>query len=83
MLARLHDHQIEIKVTEDALSFILKQSYDQNYGASPLRRWVEKHIVTYISKMLIQGTLVNDSILNIDVDNSEDNQCLKFISIKK
>ena len=83
LITRLQTHRIEIRVEDVALDYILAQSYDQNYGARPLRRWVEKHIVTHISKLLIQGTLSDDSILIVDINDDNTEQGLKFTSVKK
>jgi len=46
-------------------------AYDPYYGARPLRRYLEKHIVTELSKMLIKGDLKNNSLVDIDASGDQ------------
>lgn len=75
---RLADRNISLKISDKAIDTILAEAYDPLYGARPLRRYLEKHIVTHISKLLIGGELADNTIINID---SRDNQ-LVFSSQK-
>jgi len=68
MAHRLEDRDIILKLTDAAAKWILTQSYDPFYGARPLRRYLEKHIVTHISRMIIAGTLTKDAEVTIDLD---------------
>lgn len=43
--------------TDAALDFAVSQSYDHLYGARPLRRWMEQHIITDLSRKIIGGEL--------------------------
>lgn len=65
---RLASRDIELKLDESAIDYILKQAYDPLYGARPLKRYLEKHIVTQISKMLISGELNDHSTVTISSD---------------
>jgi len=62
---RLTDRSIRISLTSAASSFILKQAYDPNYGARPIKRFLEKNVVTQLSRMIISGQLVDHSTVNI------------------
>ena len=44
---------------------ILQKSYDPAYGARPVRRFIEKTIVTELSRMLVSGTLREHSDLHL------------------
>lgn len=44
-----------MECTDKALDFAVGQSYDHLYGARPLRRWLEHHIITPLSRMIISG----------------------------
>jgi hypothetical protein len=48
----------------------------QMYGARPLKRWVEKHIVTTISKMMVSGEVDEGSTISIDA--ADDKKGLKY-----
>jgi ATP-dependent Clp protease ATP-binding subunit ClpB len=57
VVTRLKEKKIEVHLMEDAAGLILDEAYDPVYGARPLRRYLEKHVVTTLSKMIIAGTL--------------------------
>jgi ATP-dependent Clp protease ATP-binding subunit ClpB len=65
---RLVDREIRLAVTDAACDYILDESYNPAWGARPVRRYIEKHLVTEISKLLLAGSLPNNSTLHVDVD---------------
>lgn len=67
---RLKAKSITMKVTENALEYAVSQSYDQMYGARPLRRWLEHSIITPLSRMIISGELTEDSFVTVDANVS-------------
>ncbi|KAJ0399046.1 hypothetical protein ATCC90586_004505 [Pythium insidiosum] len=54
---RLKEAQITMTVTVGALDVILDEAYDPQYGARPIKRYIEKHVVTDLSKLVIAGKL--------------------------
>ncbi|GLD96207.1 hypothetical protein PINS_up004885 [Pythium insidiosum] len=54
---RLKEAQITMNVTVGALDVILDEAYDPQYGARPIKRYIEKHVVTDLSKLVIAGKL--------------------------
>ncbi|XP_031119923.1 chaperone protein ClpB1 [Ipomoea triloba] len=64
--ARLAERGIALGVSEAALDVILAQSYDPVYGARPIRRWLEKKVVTELSKMLVKEEIDENSTVYID-----------------
>ncbi|PVU99482.1 hypothetical protein BB559_000675 [Furculomyces boomerangus] len=62
---RLKDKDITLKLSDKAIKFIVNTVYDPVYGARPIKRYMEKHLVTDLSKMLIKGSIPNHSIVNI------------------
>lgn len=64
---RLKDQEITLDLTPAATEFILAAAYSPNFGARPLRRYLEKHITTAVSRLLIEGSLRKRSIVHIDV----------------
>ncbi|KAK3165418.1 hypothetical protein QOZ80_1AG0032910 [Eleusine coracana subsp. coracana] len=63
---RLAERGIALAVTDAALDVILSLSYDPVYGARPIRRWIEKRVVTELSKMLIKEEIDENSTVYID-----------------
>jgi len=54
---RLADKEISLQLSPAATKLILDASYVPAFGARPLRRYLEKHVTTAISKLLIEGRL--------------------------
>ncbi|KAK3028039.1 hypothetical protein RJ639_038760 [Escallonia herrerae] len=63
---RLAERGIALGVTEAALDVILAESYDPVFGARPIRRWLERKVVTELSKMLIREEIDENSTVYID-----------------
>ena len=66
MLAELG--KLSIEVTDAAKEAIVNQGYDQNFGARPLKRFIQRRIETLIAKKIIADELEPDSILQVDYD---------------
>ncbi len=64
---RLKEKGIEFILTEEAKSFLVKEGYDSNYGARPLRRMIQKHIEDTLSEELLKGTIKKGDVLNLEV----------------
>jgi len=62
----------KLNITEAAQDFILREAYDAAYGARPIRRYLEKHIVTRLSYLKIKGKLYAGCTVNIDYSNEKD-----------
>ena len=63
---RLEDHDISLDLTKEAKVFIAKQAYDPNYGARPIKRYIQKHIETELASKMIRGDIVDGDNVVID-----------------
>lgn len=63
---RLHDKGIMVELKPDGARAILQASYDPNYGARPVERYLEAQVVTRLSRMLIGGDLKSGDSVIID-----------------
>ena len=68
---RLSDKQLKLNLTDRAKDFIINESYDQNYGARPIRRYVSGTLETLIATNIIAGNIKVGSTINIDVKDEE------------
>ena len=66
---RLVERSITLHMTDEALDYAAKESYDHMYGARPLRRWLEHNIITTLSRMIIGGELPDDSKVTVGVNS--------------
>ncbi|XP_037472938.1 chaperone protein ClpB1 [Triticum dicoccoides] len=69
---RLAERGVALAVTDAALDVILSLAYDPVYGARPIRRWIEKRVVTQLSKMLIQEEIDENCTVYIDAANKDE-----------
>jgi len=69
--ALLVEHQIELKINAKAVKYLVEKGYDDEYGARPLRRLIQKEIENIISNKLINGQLSEGDIVNISATESE------------
>ena len=68
---RLADRQIELKFTDEALSFIAAAGYDPVYGARPLKRYITHNVETKLARALIAGGIREKATVNVDVKANE------------
>eukprot|EP01018_Ginkgo_biloba_P024766 Gb_21272 [translate_table: standard] len=73
---RLAERGIALEVTDAALDLVLEEAYDPVYGARPLRRWLERKVVTQLSRMLISGEI--DENTTVFIDAMPDQQRLSY-----
>lgn len=57
IINRLHDLEIEARVTETALEIIADAGFDPEYGARPIRRAIQKQIEDELSEMMLSGDI--------------------------
>ena len=65
--ARLEEQQIRCNLTDGAKAFIVDEAYDPQYGARPLRRYVQHTVETMLAKRLLQGDIIPGQTVTVDV----------------
>ena len=69
--ARLSDKKIRLILTDKAKDYIIDNSYDENYGARPIKRYVSRHLESMLAKAIILDEIKYDSEVIIDVKDNE------------
>src|SRR2546426_405851 len=65
-------HGFEVRLTDEAKKWIVnKTCADRSYGARPLRRALQKYVEDPLSEALIQGQLVDSSLIEVFLDGDE------------
>lgn len=57
LLSRIQLQGVKIEVAKSALEFLAEKGYDQNYGARPLRRAIQKFLEDPLSEEILKGNL--------------------------
>ena len=64
------EKSIYIKFPEDTINQITKLAFDYQYGARPIRRYIEKNIETELSKNIISNKIVENKHYSITIVNN-------------
>ena len=68
---RLADRNIGLALTEEAKTFIAKEAYDPQYGARPVKRYLQKYVETEIASMIIRGDITDGDRIVIESDGNK------------
>ena len=68
---RLSQQQITCRLTDGAKELIVENAYDPQYGARPLRRYVQHTVETMLSKRLLRGDIAAGQTVTVDAVNGE------------
>lgn len=69
---RLEDHDITIELSKKAHEYILDKSYDVEYGARPIKRFLQANIETNLGRKIIEGNIMEGDHVIIDLDKNND-----------
>ena len=65
----LGENGITISFTDAAIAFITRMGYDPTYGARPVKRAIQQHLLNELSRLILAGTI--DKTKPIEVDANE------------
>ncbi|WP_336603151.1 ATP-dependent Clp protease ATP-binding subunit [Mycoplasma anserisalpingitidis] len=72
LIKRIWDtHKIKISFDNSLLEYVVKNSFDSEFGARPIKRFIQKNIETFISMELIQNKLRVEYEYTLSVKNNE------------
>jgi len=67
----LEEKGIKMTLDEKAKELIFEKSYKKEFGARPMRRFIEKTIEDKLALMLIEGTLKSGMNITVTAENNE------------
>lgn len=67
----LSEKNIKLEVSDDAKKVILDKSYKKEYGARPMRRYIERHIEDSLAQKLISGELSSSDTALVTAEDGE------------
>jgi ATP-dependent Clp protease ATP-binding subunit ClpC len=73
---RMSEGELSLKLSDAASDFLATHGYDEQYGARPLKRAIQKYIEDPLSEKILIGEFAKGD--EIDVDVAEDGQKLAF-----
>lgn len=69
--ARLKDLGVELTFSDAAIDFITEQGYDQQFGARPLKRAIQKYLLDPLSIKILAGEVREDQKVSVDYNGKE------------
>ncbi len=64
LVKRLRVQEIVLEYSEDVLDWIINEGTDADFGARPLKRFIQRHVETIVAKEVIKGDLkLNDKLV--------------------
>ena len=73
LVKRVAEQEITLQVDEDVIQWVVEQGADPQFGARPLKRYVQRFIETAVAKELLRGDVLPGETLHITM---RDGQCV-------
>ena len=68
---RLEDRRITLSLTDETREFVFQRAYSPQYGARPIRRFLENEMEAALARALIQGEIHDGDKLSIGLDEHQ------------
>jgi len=68
---RLAERHIVLELTEAAKEHVAREGYDPVYGARPLKRFLQRHLETALSRKMLAGEIRDDTRVTVDYRDNE------------
>ena len=68
---RLEDKQLTIRLSGEAMQYIVDNAYDPVYGARPLKRYIQKYVETLAAKMILADQVEEGDTIVITVEDDK------------
>jgi len=66
----LVDRKVALVVTPNGKKWLGDEGYDPSYGARPLKRVLQKHLLNPLARMMLDGSVKDGCVVKVDVDKS-------------
>lgn len=71
LVKRLHAQEVELDYDEAVIDWIVKEGTDADFGARPLKRFIQRHVETLVAKEVIKGDLREGEKLHLSMDDGK------------
>ena len=69
--SRLQDKQLKINLTKQAKDYVIESSYNESFGARPIKRYVTQNIESLIANNILENNIKYNSTITIDVKDNQ------------
>ncbi len=68
---RIEEHNLRVEVSDEVKGMLLKEGFDPDFGARPLRRVIQRRLEDGLSEELLQGKIAPGDTVTVTVDDKE------------
>ena len=68
---RIAERELTIELTENAKTFCVEGGYDPQFGARPLKRYIQKNVETLAAKAILEGRFMEGDTMLVDVKDGQ------------
>jgi ATP-dependent Clp protease ATP-binding subunit ClpC len=83
LIKRVEKMEFNLEITEGAVEYIANEGFDQEYGARPLKRAIQKHVEDVLTEEIIQHNPEKGSRMILDYNKEDDKMVVNFEKKKK
>ena len=83
LVARIKDLGYTLKLTKKAKNFIADKGFDQQYGARPLKRAIQKYIEDALAEEIITSKIHEGDVINMDIEKDATELNIKIKKAEK
>ncbi|QPR66545.1 AAA family ATPase [Lysinibacillus sp. FSL H8-0500] len=73
LIKRVAEQDITLAIDQEVIDWVVEQGADPQFGARPLKRFVQRHIETAVAKELLRGEILPGETLHVTM---RDGQCV-------
>lgn len=70
LISKLSDKKIRLDISDKAMEHMARESYDEAYGARPVKRYVQSNLENEIASMIVRGDVHEGETISIDEDEN-------------
>jgi ATP-dependent Clp protease ATP-binding subunit ClpB len=70
LLKRLEERKIFVTLTDAAKEWLVREGYDPTYGARPLKRAIQRHILDRLAMRVLEGDFREGDLVQVDAGAS-------------
>ena len=70
LISKLSDKKISLDISDKAMEHMARESYDEVYGARPVKRYVQSNLENEIASMIVRGDVHEGETISIDEDEN-------------
>jgi len=71
LAARVAEQEIELVVDDAVIDYVVEHGADPQFGARPLKRFVQRYLETAVAKELLSGKVIPGSTMRLTLENDK------------